>query len=598
MRLRIAAAALALFAGAAALRADWAVQVAAYADDRHLAEAAQRLESEGYPIVTERFTPPNGAPLTRLMVGPYKDRRDAELVRDRLETAGFPGYVRSYKPVSPPSAPTPAPAAPKPTPAPAPAPPPVAAPSTPAPKAPPQPAEESAESAEEEPPPLVKVPGAEEPETPAPSETGEEPAPLLKIPSESEGGAAGGGATRVFGFFLADGAWTYPEPEHWSHARGTLELGAQGKAGALGWKVSGRAFYDAVYDIEDDFYSERVRDEQQWDADVWETYVDLSAGDFDIRLGRQNVIWGEVVGLFFADVVTAKDLRDFVARDFDLIRIPQWAARLEYTKGDFHAELLGIPWMTYDEIGAPGGDFYPIPVGVPPEFTIIILDEDKPARTLENGAWGARLAYAGSGWDVAGFYYDSMDASPAFFRQILATPGGALAVQFTPRHDRIQQFGLTLAKDLSSVVLRAEAVYTLDRLYSTLILDDSDGVVPLDSLDGIVSLDWLPGQSRVTLQLFEKYFPDYVSGILYEEFETGGSISASTKLAGGTLEPEILYVRSFDEQGWMLRGRLSVWPSPAWRIGAGVDAFGGSPLGFFGRYGAKDRVYLESRFTF
>jgi hypothetical protein len=29
-----------------------------------------------------------------------------------------------------------------------------------------------------------------------------------------------------------------------------------------------------------------------------------------------------------------------------------------------------------------------------------------------------------------------------------------------------------------------------------------------------------------------------------------------------------------------------------------VDAFGGSPLGFFGRYGAKDRVYLESRFTF
>ncbi|HEY7864199.1 MAG TPA: SPOR domain-containing protein, partial [Thermoanaerobaculia bacterium] len=240
MRLRIAAAALALFAGAATLCADWAVQVAAYADETLLAEAAAQLESQGFPIVTERFTPPNGTPLTRLMVGPYRDRRDAEVVRDRLETAGFPGYVRQYRtPTAAPPAPSPTPA-PRATPAPPAAPvttPPAKAAPPPAASAPPPPAEE------EEPPPMLRIPGAEEPA----AEAGEEPEPLMKVPgAETEGAPAAG--PRIFGFFLVDGAWTYPEPEHGSHARGTVELGAQGKAGALGWKVSGRAFYDAIYD--------------------------------------------------------------------------------------------------------------------------------------------------------------------------------------------------------------------------------------------------------------------------------------------------------------------------------------------------------------
>ena len=69
-----------------------------------------------------------------------------------------------------------------------------------------------------------------------------------------------------------------------------------------------------------------------------ETYLDVSAGDWDFRLGRQQIVWGEMVGLFFADVVSAKDLREFVLPDFDYLRIPQWSVRTEYFKGDFHGE--------------------------------------------------------------------------------------------------------------------------------------------------------------------------------------------------------------------------------------------------------------------
>ncbi len=105
-----------------------------------------------------------------------------------------------------------------------------------------------------------------------------------------------------------------------------------------------------------------MRQDQRYDFFLRENYLDISAGNFDFRLGRQHVIWGEMVGLFFADVVSAKDMREFILPAFDILRIPQWAMRAEYSKNDIHAEVLWIPVPTLDEIGKPGADFYPGPL--------------------------------------------------------------------------------------------------------------------------------------------------------------------------------------------------------------------------------------------
>ncbi len=133
-------------------------------------------------------------------------------------------------------------------------------------------------------------------------------------------------------------------------------------------------------------------------------------------------MWGEVVGLFFADVVSARELHEFLARDLDYIRIPQWALRLEWTKGNFHAEAIGIPYMTYDRIGVPGQDFYPLPPPPPPGSNEVILNEQMPPNTLANGAYGARFSLLAGGFDTALFYYDSVDSQAAFTRTIRSGP--------------------------------------------------------------------------------------------------------------------------------------------------------------------------------
>ena len=166
------------------------------------------------------------------------------------------------------------------------------------------------------------------------------------------------------------------------------------------WKIGVRFGYDAAYALSD-FYPQLVRQDQRQEFLLRENYLDISAGDFDYRLGRQHVVWGEMVGVFVADVVSAKDMREFILPEFEVLRIPQWAARVEYFKNDIHAEALWIPVPSFDEIGKPGADFFPYPI--PGPGGTVFLDEEIPARKLANSNFGLRLSALRNGWDVSSF---------------------------------------------------------------------------------------------------------------------------------------------------------------------------------------------------
>ena len=161
------------------------------------------------------------------------------------------------------------------------------------------------------------------------------------------------------GFYQNDMAYTYGDKAHLSRFNNTVDFSTQGRTDiGIEWKIGGRVMYDATYDLTN-FYPGPVRKDQRFEVKLREAYFDFSAAGLDFRLGRQHIVWGEMVGLFFADVVSAKDLRQLVLPDFDMIRIPQWAIRAEYFKGDWHAEAVWIPYMSYDNIGKPGAEFYP-----------------------------------------------------------------------------------------------------------------------------------------------------------------------------------------------------------------------------------------------
>lgn len=392
------------------------------------------------------------------------------------------------------------------------------------------------------------------------------------------------------GFSQLEIADTYSSPEHLSKAKLRTELSRTGQFNEhIKWKISGRFDYDAAYDLSN-FYPPAVRRDQRQEFFLRENYVDISAGNFDFRLGRQHVIWGEMVGLFFADVVSAKDLREFILPAFDILRIPQWAMRAEYSKNNVHAEVLWIPVPTLDEIGKPGADFYPGPL----QGAASYLPEDRSGRNVGNSNYGLRLSYLKNGWDFSGFYYHSLDASSTFYR----VSGATEPLVFQPRHDQIDQVGTTFAKDFGSIVLKGEAVYTDGRKFNVARPTALDGLARQNTLDYALGLDFsLPAETRLNLQFFQRVFFSHDPGIFSDRVENGASVLLNGKI-WRNIEAQALLIHSLNRSDYMFRPRLSWNFEKNWRWVLGADVLGGQPNGLFGRFDHSDRVYTEMRYSF
>ncbi|MBS0346317.1 MAG: hypothetical protein JSR69_07620 [Proteobacteria bacterium] len=394
----------------------------------------------------------------------------------------------------------------------------------------------------------------------------------------------GSQSVQTSGHLQFDLARTYARPEHWSMARGRAELAAQGGGAGFKWKISGRADADAVFGIDSGIYPDQVRRDQQYEFSFRETFVDFSAGDVDFRIGRQHIVWGEMVGLFFADVVSARDLRTFYLPDFEQLRIPQWAARAEYYFGDTHAELVWIPVPSYDKIGKPGAEFYPLPKGAN------VRGEVKPDSSLGNTNWGGRLSRLVGGWDLSGFYYRSEDVAQTFYM--------VGANEFEPRHERISQVGGTLAKDFGDFVLKSEVVHSRGRKFTSYNPTAQFGLVAQNTVDYVVGVD-IPAfkDGRVNLQYFARRMLDHDPFTGLERTEAGGSILLNTKITKAW-EAEALLVSMFSRTDYMFRPKVIWSASKSWKMTFGADIFGGKPEGLFGRYDQQDRVYTEARWYF
>lgn len=422
-----------------------------------------------------------------------------------------------------------------------------------------------------------------------------EPMPEKPLPSRVTAATEPG--IKWSGYFSEEVAYTTAEDKHWSRAVSRLQLQGQGQLSAgLKYKISARVDADPVY-MDSSYYRDEVKDDQDLNFFLQENYLDFSAGDLDFRVGRQQIVWGEVVGLFFADVVSARDMREFLLPSFETMRIPQWAARAEYFFGESHVEFVWIPVQSFDIIGEPGADFYPVPLpaSISDAEADAFHDPDEPSRTLSNSSFGLRANTLVQGWDMALFYYRSYNTAPTFYRRGSGGPGDPF--RFEPTYDRIWQAGGTLGKDLGDVVLRAEAVYTHGLGFSTNDPAQTDAVVKRPTLDYILSVDLQHfGETRVNVQGFQRVYFGDSDDLALDSGDWGASLLISRRF--GNWEPELLWVQTFGGGGGMIRPKLKWYAQSNTEVSFGADIFTGPADGLLGRYDQRDRVYAQVRRAF
>ena len=389
-------------------------------------------------------------------------------------------------------------------------------------------------------------------------------------------------------------AWRIIEPTGLTKIRNQLILSETGKfSDQAKFKISGRFYYDAVYDGTDN-YAKNVASSQKTLAEFRDTYLDYSSGALDVRLGKQQIVWGEAVGLFFADVVNAKDLRESVLPDFDMIRIPEWGADIEYAKDALHAEAVWIPAVEFNRLPVSGSEFFVLPP-VPQGTSLTYVDPAKPSRSFENSEAGLRLSYLMRGWDVAAFYLHTWDKSPVLYRTI-----DAGVYNFTPRYKRLDIYGATFAKEVKNIVFKGECVYNRKGYFS--IFDDTnpDGVVRRDFVDYLLGADYtFFDKFDTNLQFMQRIISGYDRRLANaRRVDNAVSFWVSRGFLNNALELEFLVIAGLMDKNLLYRPKITYKLTDNWKLRTGFDIFQGDPTGTFGQFRKKSRAYAELFYLF
>lgn len=386
----------------------------------------------------------------------------------------------------------------------------------------------------------------------------------------------------------------YYDPDELTKIKNQLILSGTGNVSEdLSFRVSGRGYYDAVYDATDR-YSGSAESDQQWEVELRDTYFDYSFGPFDARIGKQQIVWGEAVGLFMADVVNAKDLREHVLPDFDQIRIPEWGMDLEYSRDAFHSEFVFLPVPEFNKFGVAGSEFVP-PLPLPAATFATYHDPKEPKDGFENSKLGARFSYLLNGLDLGVFYLYGWTPSAVLYRTI-----NSGVYEFDPQYERLHTAGATFSKEINDTIIKGEFVFNNNNYFSVIDPTDSDGVARSNTLDYLIGVDHtFLEKIEFNLQFLQSYIFDF-EDTYYAQERVSNSITVRFARAflNHKLETEFLAMAGLRAPDFLYRPRVKYNVNDHCQVSVGADIFSGQSSGFFGYYRDQSRIYMETVLKF
>lgn len=206
-------------------------------------------------------------------------------------------------------------------------------------------------------------------------------------------------------------------------------------------------------------------------AEIWEIYGDIDIGNLWCRVGKQQIVWGEMISARILDIVNPLDKSwhfQWEPEEFENIRIPQWMIR-----GVYNIEQSVVPWL--DELYVEGfynpGDIVPTnnpEIGNPYRqnyqleaewggFYNLIADHDRRGDDEFGFRIGYKIGQFAGTLNYASLYHDdAMDRSGTFM-------GPATQVQ--RYYPMVDVYGLSLNYALDhplNTVVTVESTLTKD----------------------------------------------------------------------------------------------------------------------------------------
>ncbi|MGD9706394.1 MAG: DUF1302 family protein [Candidatus Delongbacteria bacterium] len=328
-----------------------------------------------------------------------------------------------------------------------------------------------------------------------------------------------------------------------------------------------------------------------------QAYIDVFFNSIDIRVGKQQVIWGKSDGVFITDVVSPKDLREFLLPDFEEIRMGVTAVKINHYFGNKTLEFVWIPTFTPTLMPEEGSIWRPAGT-VPPENG---FDQSrlKVRKSLKNSELFLRFSSVSSAIDleaVAGYMWDD---DPTVHMVSGTDPLSIAPPSLTvmPEHHRLGLVGGSFSTTLGGFVLRGEGAYYFGKYFPLINPLSENGAVMKDYLHYMIGGDYTLWGVRMSAQFIRQTILDHEDHIQRDRTEDMMTLMATRDFFRETLFLELFTYIGINNGDALIRGKAKYKFTDAVEVLLGVNFFTGSE-GMFGTYNRNDMLYAKVKYSF
>jgi len=339
------------------------------------------------------------------------------------------------------------------------------------------------------------------------------------------------------------------------------------------------------------FYANPVlydRDGAVLPVELREAYIDMYGDVLDIRMGKQQIIWGKGDGVFITDIVSPKDLSRFLIPDFEELRLAVTGAKINLHAGTQGLELVWLPWFTpsvtpsAESIWTPSMPFAAIPT---------LQTGPLPGMSLRNGEYFARYSWMGPSLDVSlmgGWFWNDTPV----FRVVSPVP---LTVK--PEYYQLVAGGYAVSGVLGPFILRSEGALYGNKRFQGNPMVYPDGYAEKNEIQYLVGSDFSVAGYNFGVQFIQDIILDHEDDLVDDAVKNTATFVVSKTFIRDTLTVEIFTYVGFAAPDALIKPRVTLDVSDGLEIFAGAYVFLGE-FGDFGQYGDNDGVYVAARLSF
>lgn len=322
-----------------------------------------------------------------------------------------------------------------------------------------------------------------------------------------------------------------------------------------------------------------------------EAFMEYTGNNWGFKVGRQIIIWGKADGLKITDVISPMDLTEFLAQDYDDIRIPVTGIIISKFGKNWALDLVCIP--LFEGYILPGANN---PWGINySDFNIVEDPAVEPEFNFSNIEYGGKLSFYLSGIDFDIMALNTWNKAPVYQYYINDSTN---VMHIRPEHHRLGFIGMGFSKSLNAFIIRGESAFFFNKKFTQSPVFYESGLLQSNSVNYLIGVDRYPGNEWViTGQFADEYILDYLDNSTFEQHNPIATLSISKKVINSTLLLSTFGYVDFNTGDFFNRASADYSISDNIHVMAGYDWFNGDG-NVFGRYQQNSQVWLKAKFSF